>query len=314
AEEILDPARTAFLKTQRDRTEEERCRPEQQKRSAQMGQLTGPETEEAPPVFPHPDNHDSKEYLWQLLVSRLSEVAGDRKSYRERLEYEYGIIIEMGYEDYFLIVQDAVNYAKNAGIYVGPGRGSSSASLVSYLLNITEIDPLKYNLLFERFLNPERVTMPDIDIDFEDTRRDEIVDYLIDKYGTMNVAHMITYGTLSAKMAARAVGRVLGLTDEELKLVSGIIPDGPGVTLEKAFSSDNFHALMETDNKYRVFRDICMKIEGLPRHSSTHAAGVLLSESPLTDVVPVIFPDGHTLSQWTMTEVESAGLLKIDVL
>src|SRR5699024_7445793 len=138
--------------------------------------------------------------------------------------------------------------------------------------------------------------------------------YLIDKYGTMNGTHMVTYGTLSAKMAARGVGRVLGITAEELKLVSGIIPDGPGVSLEKAFSSDNFHALMETDNKYRVFRDICMKIEGLPRHYSTHAAGVLLRESPLTDVVPVIFPDGHTLSQWTMTEVESAGLLKIDVL
>ena len=312
--EISERTGTAFVKTYQDLTEDERSCLEHNRQIAQKCNVTVPETENVLPVFKHPDNHNSKEYLWQLLMDRLPAVAGDQPEYRERLEYEYGIIVQMGYEDYFLIVQDAVNYAKDAGIYVGPGRGSSSASLVSYLLNITEIDPLKYNLLFERFLNPERVTMPDIDIDFEDTRRDEIVDYLIDKYGTMNVAHIITYGTLSAKMAARDVGRVLEFTDEELKLVSGIIPDGPGVTLEKAFASDNFRTLMEADDKYRVFMDICMKVEGLPRHSSTHAAGVLLSESPLTDVVPVIFSDGHTLSQWTMTEVESAGLLKIDVL
>ncbi|WP_411841980.1 DNA polymerase III subunit alpha [Salinicoccus sp. HZC-1] len=305
---------TAFIRRFDDLNNEERAFLEANRQLAEKCDVSLPKTENVLPPFPHEENKDSKEYLWHLLTERLSEMTDGSRKYSERLEYEYGIIIEMGYEDYFLIVQDAVNYAKNAGIYVGPGRGSSSASLVSYLLNITEIDPLKYNLLFERFLNPERVTMPDIDIDFEDTRRDEIVDYLIDKYGAMNVSHIITYGTLSAKMAARDVGRVFGFSEEELKLISSIIPDGPGVTLEKAFSTNSFRSLKETNDKYKIYADICMKIEGLPRHASTHAAGVLLSESTLTEVVPVIFSDGHTLSQWTMTEVEAAGLLKIDVL
>ena len=304
----------AFVKIFDDLTKEERTYLEDNRQLAEKCEVSLPKTENVLPRFPHEDNHDSKEYLWQLLTERLSEVTDGTEKYLARLKHEYDIIIEMGYEDYFLIVQDAVNYAKNEGVYVGPGRGSSSASLVSYLLNITEIDPLQYNLLFERFLNPERVTMPDIDIDFEDTRRDEIVDYLIGKYGAMNVSHIITYGTLSAKMAARDVGRVLGFTEEELKLMASIIPDGPGVKLEKTFSTDSFLSLSKTDDKYETYADICMKIEGLPRHSSTHAAGVLLSENTLTEVVPVIFPDGHTLSQWTMTEVESAGLLKIDVL
>ncbi|AKG74247.1 DNA polymerase III subunit alpha [Salinicoccus halodurans] len=312
--ETLEQKGTAFVKTFADLDDEEKSCLEHSRQLAEKCNVSIPETEHVLPRFPHEDNHGSKEYLWQLLTERLSQVTDGGREYTDRLKYEYDIIIEMGYEDYFLIVQDAVNYAKNSGVYVGPGRGSSSASLVSYLLNITEIDPLKYNLLFERFLNPERVTMPDIDIDFEDTRRDEIVDYLIGKYGTMNVSHIITYGTLSAKMAARDVGRVFGFSEEELKLISSIIPDTPGVSLEKVFSSESYRSLMETDDKYKTYADICMKIEGLPRHSSTHAAGVLLSESPLTDVVPVIFPDGHTLSQWTMTEVESAGLLKIDVL
>lgn len=312
--EIPEQAGAAFVKTFVDIDEEERSYLEHNTQLAQKCSVSIPETEHVLPSFPHEDNKDSKQYLWQLLTERLSEMTDGGAVYRERLKYEYDIIIEMGYEDYFLIVQDAVNYAKNIGIYVGPGRGSSSASFVSYLLNITEIDPLKYNLLFERFLNPERVTMPDIDIDFEDTRRDEIIGYLIEKYGAMNVSNIITYGTLSAKMAARDVGRVLGFTEEELKLISSIIPDAPGVSLDRAFSTDSYRSLMETDDKYKIYAEICMKIEGLPRHASTHAAGVLLSERPLTEVVPVIFTDGHTLSQWTMTEVESAGLLKIDVL
>ncbi len=304
----------AFVKTFDDLDNEEKTYLDHNRDLAEKCSVPLPATENVLPDYPHEDNHDSKKYLWELLTQRLSEISNGDTAYMERLRYEYEIIVQMGYEDYFLIVQDAVNYAKNAGIYVGPGRGSSSASLVSYLLNITEIDPLKYNLLFERFLNPERVTMPDIDVDFEDTRRDEVVDYLIGKYGAMNVSHIITYGTLSAKMAARDVGRVLGFSEEELRLISSLIPDAPGTTLENAFSTDSYRSLQETDDKYKTYAEICMKIEGLPRHSSTHAAGVLLSENPLTDVVPVIFSDGHTLSQWTMTEVESAGLLKIDVL
>src|SRR5699024_3659644 len=157
----------------------------------------------------------------------------------------YGIITDMGFEDYFLIVADVENYDKSNGIYCGPGRGSSSASLVSYLLNITEIDPLEHHLLFERFLNPERVNMPDIDIDFEDSRRDEVVEYLIEKYGDMRVANIITYGTLSAKMAARDVGRVFGFTDDELKMISNLVPDEAGASLEDAFSSKQFNTLLE---------------------------------------------------------------------
>src|SRR5699024_5859274 len=210
--------------------------------------------------------------------------------------------------------QDLVNHAKSNGIYVGPGRGSSSASLVSYLLGITEVDPLEYNLLFERFLNPERVSMPDIDIDFEDSRRDEVVEYLIEKYGDMRVANIITYGTLSAKMAARDVGRVFGFSDDELKLVSNLVPDEPNASLEDAFSSSRFNTLLEADRKYKTFMDITLKIEGLPRHTSTHAAGLLLSSETLTNSVPVIFSEGHVMSQWPMKDVEAAGLLKIDLL
>ncbi|MFA7744981.1 DNA polymerase III subunit alpha [Salinicoccus roseus] len=276
--------------------------------------VTLPRAERTLPRYPHADNHDSKAFLWNMLKAQLESKTDGSEAYAKRLEYEYEIIVEMGYEDYFLIVQDAVNHAKQQGIYVGPGRGSSSASLVSFLLNITEIDPLKYNLLFERFLNPERVTMPDIDIDFEDTRRDEVVSYLIEKYGEMNVAHIVTYGTLSAKMAARDVGRVLGFSDDELKMISNIIPDAPGTRLEEAFATDAFQSLVAADERYSLYAAMCRKIEGLPRHTSTHAAGVLLSEDRLTDNVPVIFSEGHTLSQWPMNEVEDSGLLKIDIL
>lgn len=267
------------------------------------------------PKFNNPEGSSSKDYLWQLLMERFE--AGnfrDRNEYMERLKYEYGIITGMGFEDYFLIVQDLVNHAKSNGIYVGPGRGSSSASLVSYLLDITEVDPLEYNLLFERFLNPERVSMPDIDIDFEDSRRDEVVEYLIKKYGDMRVANIITYGTLSAKMAARDVGRVFGFSDDELKLVSNLVPDEPNASLEDAFSSSRFNTLLEADRKYKTFMDITLEIEGLPRHTSTHAAGLLLSSETLTNSVPVIFSEGHVMSQWPMKDVEAAGLLKIDLL
>ncbi len=266
------------------------------------------------PHFPDPGNDDSDAFLWRQLNRQLGEKTDGSAQYAERLKYEFDVITGMGYSDYFLIVSDAVNYAKNNDIYVGPGRGSSSASLVSFLLNITEVDPIKYNLLFERFLNPERVTMPDIDIDFEDTNRDKIVSYLIEKYGQMNVSNIITYGTLSAKMAARDVGRVLKFSDEELKYIANIIGPELNVTLGKAFSGEAFKRLMDGDDKYRLYKDICLSVEGLPRHASTHAAGVLVSEAKLTENIPIMFTEGHTISQWPMNEVEGAGLLKIDVL
>ncbi|WP_342387174.1 DNA polymerase III subunit alpha [Salinicoccus bachuensis] len=303
-----------FVRASEDLDEAERRHLENNMALVGKCDVTLPRAERTLPHYPHADNHDSKAFLWNMLKEQLEVKTDGSNAYLERLEYEYEIIVEMGYEDYFLIVQDAVNHAKQQGIYVGPGRGSSSASLVSFLLNITEIDPLKYNLLFERFLNPERVTMPDIDIDFEDTRRDEVVEYLIEKYGEMNVAHIVTYGTLSAKMAARDVGRVLGFSEDELKMISSIIPDAPGTKLEEAFATEAFQSLVQADQKYSVYATLCQKIEGLPRHTSTHAAGVLLSEERLTDNVPVIFSEGHTLSQWPMNEVEGSGLLKIDIL
>lgn len=266
------------------------------------------------PHFPHSENNNSNDFLWERLNEQLHIKTDGSKRYKERLLYEFDTIKEMGYADYFLIVSDTVNYAKNHDVYVGPGRGSSSASLVSYLLNITEIDPLEYNLLFERFLNPARVTMPDIDIDFEDTKRDMIVEYLIEKYGQMNVANIVTYGTLSAKMAARDVGRVLGFTEDELKMFSNMIPNGPNVSLDALFESEQFQSLKSHNIKYAVYEEVCTRIEGLPRHTSTHAAGVLLSEEKLTETIPIMFSEGHTLSQWPMNEVEAAGLLKIDVL
>ena len=275
-----------------------------------------PSVQHTLPVFDNPDKISSKDYLMKQLKDKFKrfEDRPDAAEYLKRLNYEYGIITDMGFEDYFLIVADVVNYAKSNGIYVGPGRGSSSASLVSYLLNITEIDPLEHHLLFERFLNPERVNMPDIDIDFEDSRRDEVVEYLIEKYGDMRVANIITYGTLSAKMAARDVGRVFGFTDDELKMISNLVPDEAGASLEDAFSSKQFNTLLEADSKYKAFKDITLKIEGLPRHTSTHAAGLLLSSETLTKNVPVIFSEGHVMSQWPMKDVEAAGLLKIDLL
>ena len=274
-----------------------------------------PSVQHTLPKFKNPEDISSRDYLWQLLMERFEERNFNvPDKYLERLKFEYDIITNMGFEDYFLIVQDLVNYAKSNGIYVGPGRGSSSASLVSFLLNITEVDPLEYNLLFERFLNPERVSMPDIDIDFEDSRRDEVVVYLIKQYGDMQVANIITYGTLSAKMAARDVGRVFGFSDDELKLLSNLVPDEPNASLSDAFESRRFNTLLEADDKYKTFMDITLKIEGLPRHTSTHAAGLLLSSETLTNSVPVIFSEGHVMSQWPMKDVEAAGLLKIDLL
>ncbi|GAA3724275.1 DNA polymerase III subunit alpha [Salinicoccus jeotgali] len=311
---VHDATGSDHIRVLSDLTEIEASHLKNNQRLVEKCNVEIPRTERTLPHFPNPQNEDSKSFLWQMLKQQLESKTDGGSVYRKRLEYEYGVIVDMGYEDYFLIVQDAINHAKRNGIYVGPGRGSSSASLVSYLLNITEVDPLQYNLLFERFLNPERVTMPDIDIDFEDARRDEVVDYLIEKYGTMNVAHIVTYGTLSAKMAARDVGRVLGFKDDELKMISGLIPETPGAKLQEAFQKDAFRSLSEADPKYVTYASLCKRIEGLPRHTSTHAAGILLSAERLTENIPVTFSDGHTLSQWTMNEVEPSGLLKIDVL
>ncbi|CAD2075120.1 DNA polymerase III subunit alpha [Phocicoccus pinnipedialis] len=257
---------------------------------------------------------DSKAYLLEELeIAFQQKIHSDHDNYRERMIYEYKTIVNMHYEDYFLIVSDLIRYAKRSDIYVGPGRGSSSASLVSYLLDITDLDPLKYDLLFERFLNPERVSMPDIDIDFASVDVPRVISYLKNKYGDMNVAHILTYSNLTAKSAAREVGRIFSFTDSEMREISNIIDENNNDLIE-AIDSERFKNLVELENKYTIIRQIAPKLLGLPRNTSQHASGILLGREPLVHDIPTMF-DGDTMkSQWPMNDVEAAGLLKIDVL
>ncbi|TDM04527.1 DNA polymerase III subunit alpha [Macrococcus carouselicus] len=263
------------------------------------------------PKFETPNGESSDDYLWQLLEEAARDYGED---YQERLTREYDIIRRMEFSDYFLIVSDLVRYAKSRGILVGPGRGSSGGSLISYLLDITMIDPLEHHLLFERFLNPERVTMPDIDIDFEDTRRHEVIDYCVDKYGPFNVSGIVTFGHLTARAVMRDVGRVLQFSDADLKLISHLIPRKLGITLNSAYAVDEFRTFVDKDARHRQWFEIATRLEGLPRHTSTHAAGIIIHDQLLTDYVPLIKGDALNLTQWTMTEVEHLGLLKIDFL
>lgn len=266
------------------------------------------------PQYETPDKSSSKTYLWNLLEQALTKMDLDRPQYRKRLEYEFNIITEMGYEDYFLIVSDLIHYAKTHDVMVGPGRGSSAGSLVSYLLNITTIDPLRYNLLFERFLNPERVTMPDIDIDFEDTRRERVIQYVQEKYGEYHVSGIVTFGHLSAKAVARDVGRIMGFEEKTLSEISRLIPSKLGITLNEAYQEQNFKDFVHRNHRHELWFDICKKLEGLPRHTSTHAAGIIINDRPLYQHVPLLMGDTGLLTQWTMTEDEKLGLLKIDFL
>lgn len=203
-----------------------------------------------------------------------------------------------------------------AGIATGPGRGSSAGSLTAYSLRITDVDPLKYNLLFERFLNPERITMPDIDIDFSDERRDEVIAYVVDKYGQEHVAQIITFGTMAARAAVRDVGRALNLPYNEVDKAAKLIPGQLGISIARALeSSPDLKALYEGNPKTRGLLDMAMKVEGMPRHASTHAAGVVISKGPLTDAVPLQAGNESTaLTQYSMEHLESVGLLKMDFL
>ncbi|ULG71310.1 DNA polymerase III subunit alpha [Macrococcus brunensis] len=263
------------------------------------------------PKFQTPNGETSDDYLKQLLDEAC---AGFTEVYKARMEKEYQIITDMGFSDYFLIVSDLIRYAKSQGILVGPGRGSSGGSLVSYLLDITMIDPIKHQLLFERFLNPERVTMPDIDIDFEDTRRHEVIEYCVKKYGAFNVGGIVTFGHLTARAVMRDVGRILQFPDSDLKFVSHLIPKKPGTMLEDAYQNAEFKQFTEQDDAHRQWYTIAKRLEGLPRHTSTHAAGIIVHDQLLTNYVPLIKGDTLNLTQWTMTEVEHLGLLKIDFL
>ena len=235
--------------------------------------------------------------------------------YRERLDYELSVVDRMGYTDYYLIVHDFVAYAKRQGIPVGPGRGSGAGSIAAYCVGITDVDPMKYDLLFERFLNPERVSMPDFDIDFCYERRGEVIDYVIRKYGADHVAQIVTFGTLAAKQAVRDVGRVLEIPFSKVDSVNRLIPWPLSHDLERAVKiTKELNDLYENDPEVKVLIDNALKIQGMPRHTSTHAAGVVITADPVDAYVPLSVKDGTTVTQYTMTELEELGLLKMDFL
>ena len=270
------------------------------------------------PHYPVPEGETALSMLTRLTHEGLRERYPDAKETDEpwqRLNYELNVISSMGYVDYFLIVWDFIRYAKSQGIMVGPGRGSGAGSIVAYSLGITMLDPLKYQLLFERFLNPERVTMPDIDVDFCYERRQEVIDYVARKYGADHVSQIITFGTLQAKGCIRDVGRVLGMSYQDTDAVAKAIPFDPGMTLEKALT---LSPLLKTmyDEQPEVHRliDTAMTLEGMPRHASTHAAGVLITGKPVMEYVPLQRNDEVITTQYPMGTIERLGLLKLDFL
>jgi DNA polymerase-3 subunit alpha len=268
------------------------------------------------PEFTAPDGMPNAAYLRKLTADGLAKKLPQADdSVRERLEYELGVIEQMGFVDYFLIVWDFIHFAKMNSIMVGPGRGSGAGSLVAYCLDITDVDPLKYNLLFERFLNPERISMPDFDIDFCYERRQEVIDYVGAKYGAGHVSQIITFGTMAARAVIRDVGRVLRVPYADVDRLSKMVPAELNMTLERALSiSPELKANYESDEATKKIIDLSLKLEGLPRHSSTHAAGVVISSVPITEVVPLQLNDSVVTTQFPMTTLEELGLLKMDFL
>ena len=269
------------------------------------------------PYFEAPDGMDNQVYFEKLcregLVRRYGDVVTDEM--RERLEYEIDVIRRMGYTNYYLIVFDFINYAKQQGIPVGPGRGSGAGSLAAYCVGITNIDPIRYNLLFERFLNPERVSMPDFDVDFCYERRQEVIDYVNEKYGHDHVAQIITFGTMAARAAIRDVGRVLGMPYAQVDSISKMVPMELKMTLNRALEvSPELKAQYEADPQVKELIDTAIKIEGMPRHASTHAAGVVITREAANEYVPLASNDGVPVTQFTMTTIEELGLLKMDFL
>ena len=237
------------------------------------------------------------------------------KQVKQRLEYEIGIIDKMGFVDYFLIVADFISYAKNNKIAVGPGRGSGAGSLAAYLMEITDIDPLEFNLIFERFLNPERISMPDFDVDFCYERRQEVIDYVGRKYGKDHVAQIITFGTMAARAVIRDVARAMGFSYQKADMVAKLIPRDLKITIDKALNIESeLKTLYETDEQIKEMVDIAKKLEGLARHASTHAAGVVITKEPVVNYVPLYESDGVVSTEYTMTTLEELGLLKMDFL
>ncbi len=265
--------------------------------------------------MPKYDTEDSKEFLKNLshkgLYRRLN--GNITEPYQKRLNYELDIILKMHFEDYFLVVYDYIKYAKQNGILVGPGRGSAAGSLVSYCLGITDVDPIKYNLLFERFLNPERVTMPDIDTDFPDTRRGEVIEYVKEKYGEDNVAGIITFGTLGGRASVRDVGRILNIPTKYIDIICKKIPF-KGTLKELKHSDKEVNTMIENDDKLKLLYNIVNLIEGNKRHTSIHAAGIVISYKPLYEIIPIKPNDDINLTEYTMEYLEELGLIKMDFL
>ena len=268
------------------------------------------------PEFKLPAGYDSLTYLKELCDKGYKErYGGEHPEYRAQMEYEIDMIEKMGFVDYFLIVSDFVRYAKSVGIPVGPGRGSAAGSIVSYCLSITDIEPMKYGLFFERFLNPERVSMPDIDMDFGDTRRGEVVEYVRRKYGDDHVAQIVTFGTMAARGVIRDVGRALNMSYADCDVIAKLVPAGPHVTLDDALRiSRELREKYENDEQVKKLIDTARALEGMPRHASTHAAGVVITKRPVVDYVPLARNDDTIVCQYVMTTLEELGLLKMDFL
>lgn len=268
------------------------------------------------PDYKLPEGITEDKYLRQLCMEGLYERYGDiNAALEERLNYELRVIEQMGYCSYFLIVWDFVRYAREKNILVGPGRGSAAGSLVAYCLRITNIDPVRYNLLFERFLNPERVSMPDIDIDFSDDRREEVIEYVVNKYGAEKVSQVTTFGTMAARMAVRDVGRALDVTFNEVDRIAKLIPPDPGMTIEKALEQSKDLQTYYDNEEYKKLLDVSRAVEGLPRHPSKHAAGVVIARESLINYVPLQrLSDGNVVTQYPMSKLDELGLLKMDFL
>jgi DNA polymerase-3 subunit alpha len=271
-------------------------------------------------VLPHfevPDGRSHYDYFRDMCFEGLFRRYGSEPEakIRQRLEYELDTINRMGYVDYYLIVQDFIRYAKSIDIPVGPGRGSGAGSLAAYCIGITGIDPIKYNLLFERFLNPERISMPDFDIDFCYVRRQEVIEYVVRKYGSDHVSQIITFGTMAARAAIRDVGRVMNISYAEVDRVAKLVPAELNMTIERAIaSSSDFKSVYESDDKLRRLIDMARGVEGMPRHASMHAAGVVITRDPVDSYVPLQKNDESVVTQYTMTNLEELGLLKMDFL
>ncbi len=269
------------------------------------------------PKFDVPNGYTAWEYLNKLCFEGFDKRYTDNKEeLKKRLNYELGVIKDMGYVDYFLIVWDFIRYAREHGIMVGPGRGSAAGSLVSYTLGITKLDPIKYDLLFERFLNPERVSMPDIDVDFCFERRQEVIDYVVEKYGKDQVVQIVTFGTMAARGVIKDVGRVMDVPYVQCDTIAKMIPQELNITIDKAMKANpELKKIYETDETVRKLIDMSRRLEGLPRHTSMHAAGVVISQKPVMEYVPLSRgSDGSLVTQFTMTTLEELGLLKMDFL